>query len=45
MKFCSTFAGAEDVGIVVDDLGLVLIHSVQDLFAFNREYIVIMGPC
>ena len=36
MIFLSTFAGAEDVRIVVSDLGLADVHLLQNLLTFDH---------
>ena len=38
MKFLSTFAGAEDVRVVVHDFGLVDVHLFQYLLSFDHAY-------
>ncbi len=45
VKFRSTFAGAEDVGVIVDDLGFVIIHLIQNLFAFDHANFTVVSPC
>ena len=45
VKFLSTFAGTEDVGFVVHDLGLVDVHLLQDLFAFYHADFAVVGSC
>ena len=43
MKFRSTFAGAEDVRVVVHDFGLVDVHLLQDLFPLDHTYFAVVG--
>ena len=44
VKTRSTFAGAEHVGVVVDDLGLVLVQAFQNLLSLHHAYFAVQGP-
>ena len=43
MKFRSTFAGAEDVRVVVHDLGLVDVHLLHNFLAFDHTDLAVVG--
>ena len=43
MKFRSTFAGAEDVRVVVHDFGLVDVHLLQYLLPLNHAYFAVIS--
>ena len=44
VKFCSTFAGAENVRVVVHDLGFVDVRLFQYLLPFDHTYFAVICP-
>ena len=43
MEFAAAFAGAEDVGVVVHDLGLVDAHLLQYFLPLNHVYFAVVS--